>query len=176
MTTAWLPSRTIKSRDESSRKWRLEDKVWKVGNIATNITVLVVYHLGRGLPLYQVACWSIQLFGHNRHGRKVGVLCPFLGGAGSPSNTMWPGSRPIYVPKWHLDPSSRLATTDMGQKLEAVPPFSGVGELGPRLLQCCQGRVLHPCLVSSCSIQPFNHDTPTLQTGQTGLPGQTTVR
>ena len=25
--------------------------------------------------------------------------------------------------KMHLDPSSRLATTDMGQKLGAVPPF-----------------------------------------------------
>jgi len=23
--------------------------------------------------------------------------------------------------KWHLDPSSRLATTDMGQKLEVCP-------------------------------------------------------
>jgi len=26
--------------------------------------------LGRGLPLYQVASWSIQPFGHNRHGPK----------------------------------------------------------------------------------------------------------
>ena len=34
--------------------------------------------------------------------------------------------------KWHLDPSSRLPTTDMGQKLgAAVPPF-WAGELGPQ--------------------------------------------
>jgi len=32
--------------------------------------------------------------------------------------------------KWHLDPSSHLATTDMGRKL------AGEGELGPHLTQC----------------------------------------
>jgi len=32
-------------------------------------------------------------------GRKVGGCCaPFRGGAGSPSNTMWPGPRPTSVP------------------------------------------------------------------------------
>jgi len=32
---------------------------------------------------------------------------------------MWPGPRPTSVPtsKWHLDPSSRLAISDMGRKL-----------------------------------------------------------
>jgi len=28
---------------------------------------------------YQVAFWSIQPFGHNRHGSKIGRLCPFGG-------------------------------------------------------------------------------------------------
>jgi len=28
--------------------------------------------LGRGLPFYQVASWSIQPFGHNRHWPKCG--------------------------------------------------------------------------------------------------------
>ena len=38
-------------------------------------------------------------FGHKGMGRKVGVLCPFLGGAGSPSNnTMSPGPRHISIP------------------------------------------------------------------------------
>jgi len=37
--------------------------------------------------------------GHNRHGPKRGeLLCPFRGGAGSPSNTMWPGPRSTSVP------------------------------------------------------------------------------
>jgi len=46
-------------------------------------------------------------------GRKVGnlgVLRPFPWGAGSASNAMWPGPRPILHIKWHLDPSNRLAT------------------------------------------------------------------
>jgi len=44
--------------------------------------------------------------------------------------------------KWHLDPSSRLATTDTGQKLGAVPLL---GELGPHLTQCGRERGLPPC-------------------------------
>ena len=37
--------------------------------------------------------------GHNRHGPKRGALfCPFHGGAGFPSNTMWPGPRSTFVP------------------------------------------------------------------------------
>jgi len=52
----------------------------------------------------------------------------------------------------------RFATRDMGRKL---------GEMGPHLTQCGQGRGLPPCQVSSWSIQPFRHNTPTLQTGQT---------
>jgi len=34
---------------------------------------------GWGLPPYQVASWSIQPFGHNRHGLKIGGCAPFLG-------------------------------------------------------------------------------------------------
>jgi len=58
-------------------------------------------------------------------GRNVG-MCPFLGGAGSPSNTMSPGPRPTFVSlhtKWHLDQSSHFATIDVGRKLEVVPFF-----------------------------------------------------
>jgi len=56
--------------------------------------------LGPGLPLYQVASWSIQSFGHNRHGPKNwGLWSPFLGeGAGSTSNTILLGPRPTSLP------------------------------------------------------------------------------
>jgi len=91
--------------------------------------------LGRGLRPYQVASWSIQPFGHNRHhGPKIGWgLCPFGGRAGSPSNTKSPGPSLPSIPngilihsaiwrcgrgrslhdihvKFHVDPSNRLAT------------------------------------------------------------------
>ena len=76
--------------------------------------------LGRGLPPYLAASWSIQPFGHNRHGPKSGGVVPLLGAAGSPSNNVaW--AEAYARTKWHLDPSSRLATSDMGQKLKAVP-------------------------------------------------------
>jgi len=45
-----------------------------------------------------------------------------------------------------------------------VSPLGG-GELGPYLTQCGQGRG-YLRAVSSWSIQPFGHNTPTLQTGQ----------
>jgi len=47
-----------------------------------------------------MASWSIQPFGHNRHGPKIeGAVPPFWGGgAGFPSSTMWPGPRPISKP------------------------------------------------------------------------------
>jgi len=35
-----------------------------------------------GLPPYQVTFWSIQPFGHNRHGPKIGGLCGFFVGEG----------------------------------------------------------------------------------------------
>ena len=47
-------------------------------------------------------------------GLKEEGCCALSGGAGTPSNTMWP-----------LHSSSRLATTDMNRKLGAVPFLGG---------------------------------------------------
>jgi len=60
--------------------------------------------LGRGLPSYLVASWSIQPFSHNRHGPKSGGCCaPFLGRiTGSPSNTVWPGPKHTSIPSFIL--------------------------------------------------------------------------
>jgi len=45
------------------------------------------------------SCWDGRPFGHNRRGQKIGGCCaPFRGEAGSPSNTMSHGPRPISVP------------------------------------------------------------------------------
>jgi len=53
-----------------------------------------------------------------------------------------------------------------------VCPFGG--ELGPHLTQCGQGQGLPACQVSSWSIQPFGHNTPTSQTGIQVRTGQRT--
>jgi len=56
------------------------------------------FYLLTYLLTYQLAFWFIQPFGHNRHGPKIGGCAPLGGGAGSPSNTVWPRSRPTSVP------------------------------------------------------------------------------
>ena len=63
---------------------------------------------GRGLPPYQVASSSIQPFGHNRHGPKIGSLCrPFWGGRTGPHLTQSRLSRGLYLhAKFRFDPST----------------------------------------------------------------------
>jgi len=92
-------------------------------------------------------------------GQKLGERAlPLLegGAAGSPSNTMWPGPRPIRCTKWHLDPSSRLATTDMVEKWELCPLLGGAGSpsntKSPGLRPICI-----PSGISQ-SIQPFGRN------------------
>jgi len=65
-----------------------------------------------GLPPYQVASWSMQPFGRNRYGPKIGWgLCPFGEGELGPHLTQWGQGRGLYLhAKFHLDPSKRLAT------------------------------------------------------------------
>ena len=64
-------------------------------------------------------------FGHKRQGQKVGAAVCLFGGAGSPCNSMSPGPRPTSV-KWHLDPSSRLASINLGRKTRGCcAPFRG---------------------------------------------------
>jgi len=86
---------------------------------------------------------------------------PLWGGAGSPFNTMWPGPRPtsiVYLhTKWHLDPSSRLATIH-----------------GPR-----SGRLLCPQVndvVLSQEDQPQTHSTVREISRKTGIPKSSVVR
>jgi len=103
-------------------------------------------------------------FGHNRHGPKFGGLCPFWEGELDPDVTQCGVGRGLPCTKWHLDPSSRLGTIGMGRKLGAVPLWGE--DLGSQLTQCSQGRDLPACQVSSWSVEPFGHNTPTSQSGQ----------
>jgi len=82
-------------------------------------------------------------------GQKEEGCCAPFGGAGSPPNTMLPGPTPTQYlhTKWHLHPSSRLATTDMGQKLwgRGVGSPSNTMWPGPRST-CLRGIFIHSAI------------------------------
>ena len=100
---------------------------------------------------------TIQPFGYNRHGPKTGGCAPFMGGGSCDPiqhNVAW---AEVYLhTKWHLDPSSRLATIDLGQKLggwcalfffggEAGSP-SITKSPGPRPTSIPSGILVHPAV------------------------------
>jgi len=72
--------------------------------------------------MYQVASGSIQPFG-NRHGPKIGGCAPVWRGRWVPIQHNVARAEAYLHAKFHLDPCSRLATTDMGRKLGALLPF-----------------------------------------------------
>jgi len=89
--------------------------------------------LGRDLPPCQVASWSLQPSGHNRHGTKIGGFCPAFwgGGAGSPSNTMSLGLRPTspyQVASWSIQP---FGDNRYGPKIVVSASFWGRGAGSP---------------------------------------------
>ena len=90
-------------------------------------------------------------------GRKLGGrLCPFGVGPRLTQCGKGRGLPPIHT-KCHLDPCSRMATTDMGRKLGAgVPPWG----VGPHLTQCGKGRGLPP-IHTKCHLDPCSrgHNT-----------------
>jgi len=80
---------------------------------------------GRGIPSYQLASLSIQPFDHNRHGPKIGGSANWTKGTWS-----WVRIKHNVVraeaylrTKWHLDPSSRLATINMVRKVTGCAHF-----------------------------------------------------
>jgi len=88
---------------------------------------------------------------------KVGAAVPLFMGRGnwSLSNTTSPGAwAEAYLrTKRHLDTSSRLATIDMGQKLDGLRPLFGKGKFGPctkspgpRPTSIPSGILIHPAI------------------------------
>jgi len=114
--------------------------------------------LGRGLLPYEVASSSIHPLGHNRHGPKTGGCAPLRGAANTTtSNTTLPGPRFTSVPSGHLDSPSRLATIDIGRKLDggyALFFCGGTGSPsntkspGPRPTSIPSGILVHPAVWS----------------------------
>jgi len=118
--------------------------------------------LGRGLPLYQVASWSIQPSGHIRHGLKIGrgALSIFMG-LGLHQCGLGRDIPPYQVASWSI----HLATETWAENWGCCAPL--FWELVPHLRQCGLGRGLTPHQVASWFIQPSGHNTPTLQTDST---------
>jgi len=86
---------------------------------------LIQCGLCRGLLPYQVASSSIQPFGHNRHGPKIGwdgcALFPGDSCVSIEHKIAWAEAYLHTI--WHLSPSSRLATTQW-------PKIGGCAPLG----------------------------------------------
>jgi len=87
-------------------------------------------------------------------GQKLGeVAVPLFGCVElGPHVTQCRLSEAYVRTKWHLDPSSRLATTDIGRKLEGCASFFGTGagypsntmSLGPRPTSIPSGILILP--------------------------------
>ena len=108
---------------------------------------------------------------------KWGLLCPFSVGELVPHLTQCRTCEAYLHNKWYPDPSSCLAAIDMGRGLPAASvnreskgegfcaPFrSGAGSPSHRMWPGPRPTLYQ---VASCSIQPFGHNTPTLQTDKT---------
>jgi len=75
-------------------------------------------------------------------GQKQGAVMPPFVWELSPHLTRVARAEVYLHTKWHLDPSSRLATIHGTKMGTAVPPF--LGEMGSHLTQCRLGRGLPP--------------------------------
>ena len=93
--------------------------------------------------LIHPAVWPQQTWAENWG------LCPFFGGGLGPHlhNVAW--SETYFHAKWHLDPSTHLATRYMGRKFGGSAPFSGEGELGLTWAKAC--------LPTKCHLDPSSH-------------------
>ena len=102
--------------EEMGERFAIIDKHWKLG--ARALLGGSWAPSGRVLPPYQVASWSIQLFGHNRHGRKLGAV-PLGGGEMSPHLTQCGQGRGLpasQVSSWSVQPfGHNTSTSQIGQ-------------------------------------------------------------
>jgi len=119
--------------------------------------------VGRGLPSYQVASWSNQPFGHNRHGPKIGGCAP-LGrvrelGPHLTQSGLGRGLPSYQMASWSIQPTGHNRHGPLIIRTQAKPapvnfqsggccaPFRG--ELGSHLTQCGLGSGQRPTCMSS---------------------------
>jgi len=128
--------------------------------------------LGRGLPPTKWHLDPCSRLATKDMGRKLGGCCAsfWRGGAGSPSNTMWPGPRPTYVPSGILIHPA-VWPHYMGRKMRVLCASFLPGELGPHLAQCGRWLGLSPTAMPSFILIHttvwLQYNTPTPQTDRT---------
>jgi len=101
-------------------------------------------------------------------GRKLGgvLMCPppFGGGEVGPQhNVAW--AEAYLRTKWHLDPTTRLATTDMGQNWRLCPLLGRTAGSSSKTMWPSPRPTSMPSFIS-IHPTPVGDNTPTLQTGQ----------
>jgi len=118
---------------------------------------------GDGVPIYHSVAWTEVYHRANWHldpsshlatidmSRKWGVLCPSLGGAGSPSNTMSPEPRPTSIPSGILIHPT-VSRQQTWAKIWRLCPFGGPGSPtktmwpGSRPISVPSGILIHPAV------------------------------
>ena len=103
--------------------------------------------------------WDGRPFVNNRHGSKIGGLCPFGEGEMGPHLTQCDqglGLSFYQVASWSIQP---FGHNRHGPKIgRLLCPLFGGGELGPHLTQCGLVRGLALNQIIPWSIQPFRHN------------------
>jgi len=105
---------------------------------------------------------SSSRFSHKQIWAENWRLRAPLRGSWVPIDTMLPGPRATSLPSGILIYPALWPQQTWAENW-GLCPFLG-GGLGPDLTHCGRGRCHTPCQVSTSSIQPFDHNTPTLQT------------
>ena len=143
-TVTWGPSITSAPKAEvgSPKCWRLGFGKGLLPGLRSSVSVNLVYGTNWTILYSECqieqelsSCWDEWPFGHNRHGPKSrGLLCNLpwgRAGAGSPSNTMWPGrGLALYqVASWSIQPL--IGHNRHGPKIGGYAPFFWGGGLVP---------------------------------------------
>ena len=134
---------------------------------------------GRGPPPYQVTSCPCRCLDTTDMCRKFSGCCaPFVVGAESHLTECGLG-RGLYLPtKWHLDPSSNLATTAMGRKLGSCASVqsvaAGAGSHISHITQC--DHCWLECPAGICEVSSFHSFVPLCHTFQLDQLHLTTLR
>ena len=106
----------------------------------------------------------MQPFGHNTWAKIGGAVLPFLGGAGSPSNTLLPGLRSTSVPTGIFIHPDVWPQQTQAENWGLCPFWGGGAGSASNTMWPGPRPTSAPSFIS---MHPFGHNTPTPETRQT---------